>query len=187
MAPKTKITRNHVPAMTKRIAAMRQAADAGQVAAGRAWYPAARELAAAAGHGDVRNGAGKIAALSLNTAWKENARKARQLAAGETVKHVPLAMGYLAALDTGADFADVLPAGKKIWCFAHNLAGDLSHVTVDRWAVRIATGSMSCMGKLTPAQYECVAEAYRRAAAKFGEPPAETQAITWVVARGTGE
>jgi hypothetical protein len=102
------------------------------------------------------------------------------------------------------------PLNRKIVSFRRNLAGDTHTVTVDRWAFRVATqfsdcefgGSAPCArnrkGMLTGrghkcgrvptgAEYEAMADAYRLVASEFAESPADTQAITWCVVRGTGE
>jgi hypothetical protein len=97
------------------------------------------------------------------------------------------------------------PSGdnRKIVNFTRNLAGDMSAVTVDRWAQRIATdfadcrergerpcasnGRHACGHVPTGDEYETIASAYRDAADACGVSPATMQAVTWCVVRGTGE
>lgn len=77
-------------------------------------------------------------------------------------------------------------SGPKVTAFFRNIIGDLSHVTLDRHAVR----PISKAGKDMPtskAERAAMEDAYRRAAAKVGLEPAEFQAVIWVAVRGAAE
>lgn len=181
----SKITRDDIDTYVANIVATWQRATADQLSNGRAWYNVARDLALVVGNGDVRMGAGIIAALSPNTAWYLNVRQAHQVRNGETFGTLPGNLANVARILSGEDFATVLPKGKKTWHFAYNIIGDSDHVTIDRWAIRIALGTPK--KSVTPLQYDVLADAYRKAAAEIGEPPSTVQAVTWCVQRGTGE
>lgn len=74
-------------------------------------------------------------------------------------------------------------SGPKVTAFYRNIIGDLSHVTLDRHAVR----PLSKAGKDMPAnkaERARMEDAYRRAAAKVGLEPAAFQAAVWCAVRG---
>lgn len=179
------ISEESVPAMAARIMATYRQASADQLADGRNWYGVANRLASMVGNGDVRRGAGIIAALSPQTPWSRNVKIAMALASGQKVGTLRASLAKAERILAGEDFASVLPAEAKTWNFAHNVAGDESKVTVDRWAIRIALGTDKT--SVTARQYQFIAAAYRLAAEAAGESPAAMQAITWCVIRGTGE
>lgn len=77
-------------------------------------------------------------------------------------------------------------SGPKVTNFFRNICGDLSHVALDRHAVRPISkaGKDTPTGKVERARME---SAYRKAAAKVGLEPAEFQAVVWVAVRGAVE
>lgn len=210
------------------IRAARASASAEFVRDGNAWYPGMAAIMNA--HADatgltVAQCAAIYAANSINTPWQRNIALASGALSDYAAGIAPFANGgtlgmiirkchaVIAATDDSA-LDNILSADKrnyKVKNFRRNLAGDYDAVTVDRWAVRVATnwadcefrGSAPCArdkksGRLTGhghgcayvpvgAEYLAMADAYRTVAAEFGETPAATQAITWCVVRGTGE
>jgi hypothetical protein len=77
--------------------------------------------------------------------------------------------------------------GPKVRAFYSNIMGDTDAVTVDTWAVRVATGRTGKHAEWTigtKRRYAAVADAYRRAAVILGVDPRTVQAATWVAARG---
>jgi hypothetical protein len=180
-----KITRDDIDTYVSNIIAMWNRATSEQLAAGRAWYSVARDIASIIGNGDVRLGSGLIAALSPMTQWSLNVRNAAAIAAGEPVGTLSDSLVKATRILSGEDFSTVLPAGSKTWNFAHNITGESDHVTVDRWAIRIALGWDK--NKLKDAQYVILADAYRKAAAEIGETASTVQAVTWCAIRGTGD
>lgn len=181
-----KITRDDMDAYVANIVTVWNSATPDQLAAGRAWYSVAQDVASVVGNGDVRLGAGLIAALSPMQRWSVNVSQAAALAAGAPVGALGANLAKARRILAGEDFATVLPAGSKTWNFAHNIAGETDHVTLDRWAIRVAV-SCSSKDSLTPKQYDVLADAYRKAAAEIGEPASTVQAVTWCVIRGTGD
>lgn len=73
--------------------------------------------------------------------------------------------------------------GKKIRSFFLNMEGDLSVVTVDRHAASCAVGEYWGKAALSTKDYNRFTDMYIEAAGHIGIPPAETQAIAWVVHR----
>ena len=125
-----------------------------------------------------------IAHLSPRCRWSENVRLARQLAltgtaTGTIYGHVERAKKALASDDPWSTFGKA----PKTRSFAANIRGDLNAVTVDVWASRIAGVSEQQLGRV--GVYEAIAHAYRLEAKRAGVLPAQLQAITWIVIRGS--
>lgn len=166
------------------------------IRAGLAWYALAADVAGALGeHYRVPAWAvaGVIAALSPNTGWSDNVRRAHKAIAawhaGLDPADVSIGLGKNVrkawAILEGAHPLDVL-GGPKVRSFYANIAGDWGPVTVDRWAI-LAVDPEYTGGTPTPAQYARYAEAYTRAAALVGLTPAQFQAIIWVHVRGRAD
>lgn len=155
---------------------------------GAAWYTAGRryaqQLAREFGVSD-RRAAGIIAALSPRMQWGANKNAARAvLDAATSGKACPLLGLGLSRqrawrIANGERPLDVL-RGPKTRAFYRNLCGDLSHVTVDIWAVRAA----GLTTHPTEHTYPLVAAAYRAVADIVQAPPAIVQAVTWCAIRG---
>lgn len=155
---------------------------------GRAWYPVAHDLAEVIGNGDTRKGAGVIAALSPQKAWRTNVKLAQDASNGNCHGHVGEALDKVRAILTGADPSDVLPADKKTGHFYRNIAdpSDPDPVTIDRHAHDVAVGEtygqrQRGLGNAT--RYATLAHAYREASRRIGELPNVVQAVTWVAQR----
>lgn len=171
-------------------------ATAPQMDVGRTWYPMAHRLADMLSEGNVRAGAGVIAALSANKAWEENQTlAARAFDTGTASGHVGNACGKAQAIMEGADPVDVLPMASKTGMFFRciNDPSDPDAVVIDRHAHDIAVGEVygnKDRGLSTPSRYATLAHAYREAARRLGELPQVVQAVTWTVQvdslRGTG-
>ncbi|MCW2901569.1 MAG: hypothetical protein JWO67_3834 [Streptosporangiaceae bacterium] len=158
-----------------------------QAARGRAWYPTARQLAAMMAEGNVRAGAGVIAALSPQKAWAYNVRLAGQaFETGEVRGHVKDACGKAERIMLGADPLDVLPADSKTWNFFRCIVDpeDAEAVVIDRHAHDIAVGVVygdADRGLGAKRRYATLSHAYREAARQLGEIPSVVQAVSWVV------
>ena len=181
------LNRDRIDGLKINLRTARRAASADQVNRGRAWYPVARDIAEMIGNGDVRKGAGVIAALSPRMQWDVNVRKATAALAGESYACMGSSMAKVAAILDGADPADVLPTGSKTWNFFHNIIEPTNpaYVTIDAWAYRAATGDWSAVGPKNARDYAEVAAAYIEMAAEFGELPSAFQAGVWNWARET--
>jgi hypothetical protein len=172
----------------RNITSVWHAATADQEHRGRTWYRTAHDLAALITGGDVRTGAGVIAALSANKPWSENCRLAREAcsASGLTSGHFRDALDKAARILAGADPESVLPMERKTGQFFRCIADpdDPDAVVVDRHAHDIAVGETygSChRGLSATRRYALLAQCYREAARRLGELPSVVQAVTWVV------
>jgi hypothetical protein len=164
------------------------------IADGTEWYPAMfrlmREHSKRSGY-TVAQCAAVYAATSINTPWKRNLVLAAQAIAEHGLHAGTLGMvcRKVNAILSGADIDSSLtadPSNMKLVNFRRNLSGDYQSVTVDRWAHRVATdGARSDVpsGK----RYHEIVEAFKQAAIARNVNPATMQAVTWCVARGTGE
>lgn len=175
---------------------------------GHEWYYKAHETAAKIGQGDVRRGAGIIAALSPLSDWERNVREAHELVKTGGVKSALLPANVVKAqrIHAGEDPEAVL-GGNKVVNFFHNIHNPDSpeHVTIDRHAYDIAmgrpfvgvgkgkkaeeprqTGTMSQdLGLSSFGRYKHFVRAYQQASGELGvDLPHQTQATAWVTHRG---
>lgn len=181
-----KLDTDRIETLKSNIRKYRAMADAGQVAKGKVWYPVTREIAEQIGNGDVRKGAGVIAALSPRMRWETNVRLARAACNGDDYGCLGTSKRKTEAILAGADPTEVLPMDAKTGHFFRNIVDptDPTACTIDVWAHRAAADDMSSAGPRNATDYhECVA-AYIDIAAEFGEVASETQAIVWGVVRG---
>lgn len=157
-----------------------------QLARGRAWYLTAHQLADMMSEGNVRAGAGVIAALSAQKSWPENTRLAQEaFANGEAAGHTRENLAKVAKILSGADPAEVLPMGAKTGNFYRSILDpdDAEAVCVDRHAHDIAVGKTygsEERGLSAKGRYAVIAHAYREAAMRLDELPSTVQAVTWV-------
>ncbi len=179
-------------AMVRRICKAYRAATPAHLAAGLGWYAEAWRAAEEILPANPYLAAGVIAALSPRCQWSTNLRWARAVVAaamaGQECPAVSTMSNRAAAwkIAQGAAALDVLN-GPKVRAFYSNITGDVTAVTVDVWASRVATGLTGKDAEraiATPKRYALVADAYRRAAVVLGVTPREVQAATWVAARG---
>jgi hypothetical protein len=183
------------------IRAMRAEATEEDVRDGRAWYPGMLSVMAAHANDtglSVAQCAAVYAACSINTGWAQNLRNGAGALADFAAGREPFANGgtlgmiidKVRRIIAGEDIDATLsadPNNLKIRSFTRNMSGNYDAVTVDRWAMRVAYATIDNGYVPTGAEYQTIADAYRTVAAEFGETPADTQAITWCVIRGTGE
>lgn len=157
-----------------------------QRAKGEQWYPVAHDLAEMISGGDVRMGAGVIAALSANKSWSENVKIAtRALGSGKATGHVKDAITKATRIMNGADPTDVLPMGAKTGNFYRCILDptDPEPVCIDRHAHDVAVGKAygeADRGLSAKGRYGALADAYRDAAKRLGMIPSTLQAIVWV-------
>lgn len=170
--------------MVSRILDMYERADMDTIATGRNWYAAQREsVSALAANHDSDTVCGVISALSPRTRWQANVAYAIAALNGQTERP----RGCI-----GRNWADAMAAlqnggkvtGQKRIAFAANLRGDEDAVTVDTHAAAIAGVDDAFIA--LKGGYDMVAQAYRVAAKVYdGNTPAQIQAITWIVRRGS--
>jgi hypothetical protein len=158
---------------------------------GSEWYKQAQEIAHEIGGGDIRKGAGIIAATSPGTAWNTNIRMARDVAkTGTTRGYITQAeLGKAQRIREGEDPETILPMGLKTGHFFKNILdpSDPSAVTIDRHAHDLAVGrklgsANRALG--APGRYNTFVSAHMQATNKLSdmgiEVPNQTQAISWV-------
>jgi len=164
-------------------------ASEAQYRAGRAWYETANRTAEMIADGDVRTGAGVLAALSPQTSWWLNVELACDaFDAGTARRHTTDSCSKANRIMAGENPEDVLPMRRKTGHFYRCIAdpSDADAVCIDRHAYDICVGiplgdwerGLSAYGR-----YALVADAYRRAARSLGELPSTVQAVTWVAWR----
>jgi hypothetical protein len=163
-----------------------QASD-DQRARGAAWYRTAHQLADFLSEGDVKTGAGVIAALSANKSWDLNQKMARKaLREGVLSGHTAANLAKAAKIMSGVDPSEVLPMDAKTGNFYRCILDpdDQEAVCIDRHAHDIAVGRLygdTDRGLSAKGRYAVLSLAYRNAAAKLGVSPSVLQATTWVV------
>lgn len=178
-------------AMVERIKATYLSATPDQIARGNAWYPAAHELALQIGHGNVRLGAGIIAAFSAQKRWEDNVDLALNASAGTVAGHTTATLAKVSAMLDGADPETVLPMKLKTGMFYRCIVdpSDPYAVVIDRWAYRTATGDYESAtgwkgnnpGLSNKNRYASIALAYRIAAQELGDIAQRVQARCWVI------
>ncbi|MCI3928811.1 DUF7178 family protein [Streptomyces sp. AN091965] len=158
-----------------------------QLLRGRSWYRTAHEMASLIAGGDVRAGAGVVAALSANTSWPETLRLARRaFETGVPSGHLPDALAKATSIMSGRDPRHVLPLERKTGQFFRCIfdPDDPDAVVIDRHAHDVAVGETygkRDRGLGSARRYALLARCYREAAVRLGELPSTVQAVTWVV------
>ena len=158
-----------------------------QIDRGRGWYPHARELAELMSEGNVRAGAGVIAALSPQKSWEQNVRIAeRSFEMGQVRGNVRDACVKAENIMPGFDPLDILPDDSKTWNFFRCIIdpADPEPVVIDRHAHDVAVGEIygsRDRGLSNKRRYATIAHAYREAARRLDEIPSVVQAVTWTV------
>jgi len=175
--------------MVRRLARILAEAADEQWSKGTFWYASAHSFACQlADEHDVtvECAAGVIAALSPRLPWDQNVAAARQLFATGDAPVLGSSKAKALRIRAGESPVDVLGGDKVIAFYRCVLfpAND-TYVCVDRHAVDAALGAKGTDASRKrilerKGGYEIVADAYRRAAERFGVAPAQAQAIVWV-------
>jgi hypothetical protein len=163
-----------------------------QVAAGRGWYPAAGAIVAAiaAATGRTPGAVGAtVAALSPRNPWRWNVQDAYAFACaardgGATPTATTFGVNARSAWSLIHGRTGWTSAAPKVRSFVANILGDVDAVTVDTWAIRVATDG--ALVRVTDREYGPVQDAYRAAAVIVAETPRDVQAVTWIVAQSRG-
>ena len=152
---------------------------------GRGWYQTAHDLANMISDGNVREGAGVIAALSANKSWRENERLARGAYTDGPSGHTRDNVRKVERILMGTDPEDVLPMSAKTGHFFRCILDpeDPDPVVIDRHAHDIAIGDVygnDERGLDSKQRYALLAHCYREAGLRLEEIPSVVQAVTWV-------
>jgi len=175
------------------------------VESGTHWYERAQEEAVRVGSGNMRKGAGVIAALSPLTLFDRNVAQAHTLRMTGKIPDALIPANVVKAkrIMAGEDPDDVL-GGHKVRSFFENIhdPSNTEPVTIDRHAHDIALGHPFVgMGgadprgdgdKMSPdlglrsyGRYHHFVHAYKMASQQLDiKVPNQTQAITWATHRG---
>jgi hypothetical protein len=160
-----------------------------QLQAGRSWYSEAHTIASMLTDGDVRTGAGVLAALSPQTSWWLNVELASDaIESGTARRHTSDSTSKANRIMAGEDPASVLPMERKTGHFYRAILdpSDPVAVCIDRHAYDIAVGIPLgdwSRGLSAKGRYNLIADCYREAARRLGELPSTVQAVTWVTWR----
>ena len=166
-------------------------ATADEFEEGAHWYEQAHWTARMLADGDLKVGAGLLAALSPQTAWWLNVELACvAFDAGNATRHTGDSCSKANKIMAGLDPVTVLPMERKTGHFYRCILdpGDATAVCVDRHAYDIAVGiplgdwqrGLSAQGR-----YTLLADCYREAGRRLGQLPSVVQAVTWVTWRNT--
>ena len=166
-------------------------ATAADLEQGLQWYDDAlqRTQAAAPLH-TAEHAAGIVAALSPMTGWSTNLLNAEKLASLHGAGEPMPTSGYGFRRNTVkawrilcGEHPLVVLNGPKVTAFYHNILGSDEHVTVDRWAIRIAYGDPAGPTTVGQREYDTIAAAFQAVADELGVPARHLQAATWVYYR----
>jgi hypothetical protein len=157
-------------------------ATLGQVEEASVWYHEAQDVAQEVAtnlNSSLEVGAGVVSAFSPRERWSSNITKAVSFSLGKSVTGLSnnLKMAN-AVLDGGIDALN----GLKTNAFARAIAGDTEAVVIDVWMMRAAE---MLTDSPTQGQYLALTKAVNKVAGEFGLTPRTTQALIWIVARGS--
>ena len=161
-----------------------ESATLGQVEQASIWYLEAEKVAHKVAENleaSLEVGASVVSAFSPRERWTSNVTKAIHFSLGKPVTglgnnlkmaQASLTLGYEAL------------RGPKTNAFAKAIAGDENAVVVDVWMMRAGGFGIDSPNKT---QYTEVVEAIKTVADEFGLTPRTTQALIWIMVRGSGE
>ena len=176
-------------AVVKRIVRTLNKADAVTVREGMEWYDEARQLTvklSLMSEYTTAQVAAAMAHLSPRLRWNQNVEAITDLVLYGTLPAYVMqgpAKRARKALVASEPMNTFGKRAKKTLAFARNINGDVNAVTVDTWILNVV-GITEQQLKLVGV-YDAVAHAYRLAAKRRGFTPAQLQAITWIVVRGS--
>lgn len=156
----------------------------GQVEQASKWYLDAERVAAEVARNldsTLEVGASVVSAFSPRERWTNNVTKAISFSLGN---HIPGFKNNMVMANNAIAFGYDALKGLKTNAFARAIAGDENAVVIDVWMLR-AVG----IEKKTPnqTQYKQLADAVAKVAFDNGMTPRATQALIWIVVRGSAE
>jgi hypothetical protein len=156
----------------------------GQVEQASKWYMDAERVAAQVARNldsTLEVGATVVSAFSPRERWTNNVTKAISFSLGN---HIPGFKNNMLMANNAIAFGYDALKGLKTNAFAKAIAGDENAVVIDVWMLR-AVG----IEKKTPnqTQYKQLADAVAKVAFDNGMTPRATQALIWIVVRGSHE
>jgi len=163
---------------------MCQTATFGQVEEASVWYKEAEKVAYKVAENlgvSLEVGASVVSAFSPRERWASNVSKAISFSLGKRVTGLDnnLKMAK-ASLILGYDALK----GPKTNAFARAIAGNEKAVVVDVWMMRASGLRVDSPNKT---QYREISESIIRVSQDFGMTPRTTQALIWILIRGSAE
>ena len=154
----------------------------GEVEQASIWYVDAEKIALEVARNldtTLEIGASVVSAFSPRERWSSNVEKAVAFSLGQKVTGLSnnLKMAE-ASLHLGFDAL----RGPKTNAFARAIAGDENAVVVDVWMMRAAQVGVDSPNKT---QYAEISQAIKRVAMQHGLTPRTTQALIWILVRGS--
>ncbi len=128
---------------------------------------------------DIERAACIVAAFSPRERWSVNVRKALQYSIGVTPSGLS---NNVAMADASLVHGFDALKGLKTNAFARAIAGDNDAVVIDVWMMRAAGMQVDSPNK---SQYNMLADTVRNIASEHGLSPRTTQALIWIVKRGS--
>ena len=161
-----------------------QDATPGQIEQAAKWYLDAERIAEKVAENlkaTLEVGASVVSAFSPRERWTSNVAKAISFSLGEQVTGLSnnLRMAQ-ASISLGYEAL----RGPKTNAFARAIAGDEQAVVVDVWMMRASGIGVDNPNKT---QYTEISQAIKEVSAEFGLTPRTTQALIWIMVRGSGE
>jgi hypothetical protein len=157
-------------------------ATLGQVEQASVWYHEAQEVAQEVAtnlNASLEIGAGVVSAFSPRERWASNITKSVAFSLGHAVSG--LKNNTKMANDVLVGGIDALK-GLKTNAFARAIAGDANAVVIDTWMLKAAQVDFTSPSQ---SQYNAMANAVVNVANEFGLTPRTTQALIWIVKRGS--
>lgn len=180
----------HFTLMVRNIESAYHHATAAQLQEGLAFYPRGQEIAHEIGRGNIKVGAGVIAALSPKTEWGLNVSRAQEFMKKGTVAGLSANVRKAQRIREGEDPEEVLPMHLKTGHFYKNLSDpdNPNYLSVDTHAHDVASamkpGYASRRGLGEAGRYNTFVSAYNLASQRLGiEIPNRVQSVTWHVWR----
>jgi thermostable 8-oxoguanine DNA glycosylase len=161
-----------------------QDATPGQVETAAKWYLDAERVAEKVSENlgiALENGASVVSAFSPRERWTTNVAKAVAFSLGEEVTGLSNNL-KMAKASIVLGFEAL--RGRKTNAFARAIAGDEQAVVVDVWMMRASGIGVDNPNKT---QYTDISEAITTVASEFGLTPRTTQALIWIMVRGSAD
>ena len=154
----------------------------GQIEQAAVWYMEAEKVAHKVAENldtSLEVGASVVSAFSPRERWTSNVTKAIHFSLGKEVTGLSnnLKMAK-ASLELGYDALK----GQKTNAFARAIAGDENAVVIDVWMMRAAGMEKDSPNKT---EYRELSNAVVRIAERFALTPRTTQALIWILVRGS--
>lgn len=159
-------------------------ATPGQIEEASKWYFEAEKVAHKVAENldaNLEVGASVVSAFSPRERWTSNVTKAIHFSLGKPVTGLS---NNLKMAQTSLTLGYEALRGPKTNAFARAIAGDENAVVVDVWMMRAGGFGIDSPNKT---QYTEVTKAIKTVANEFGLTPRTTQALIWIMVRGSGQ